>query len=62
MDQDSLKILIKEAESTEFTDMLLRIIFQLSSDIMPTNPAQKEVVDMIEDIICYLNIKSQIED
>lgn len=60
MDSQDLKTLISEAEVTRFTDDLLRIIFCLKHGI-GLEPDNEEIVDEIDSIISYLNIKNQIE-
>lgn len=62
MKAENLRVLIDETESTVYTDKLLRIIYLLVNDIDPVDQDEKEVVSYIEDIICYLNIKSELEE
>jgi hypothetical protein len=61
MEENSLKVLVEEAESTMFTDELLRIIYCLQGGVQ-LSPERQAFVDKVEDIICYLNVKAVVDE
>jgi len=62
MKTENLIVLIGEIESTVYTEKLLRIIYSLVNGLIPTDEDEEEILGYVEDIICYLNIKSELEE